>query len=148
MKNTTCLLIVFLFAVSVQSIAQDNSKELTAFTKKFETAYNAADTKALTTFFTKNAMRMNVDGTSITGADVIVAEYANSFANSDLHLTISMGKTTSQTASKALTTGTYQVKGTSKQTNEKIEVNGAYENELVKENGAWKINSMKLTNPK
>jgi ketosteroid isomerase-like protein len=148
MKNTACLLIAFLFAISVQSIAQDNSKELTAFTKKFQTAYNAADTKVLTTLFTKNAVRVNTDGTSITGADVIVAEYANSFTNSDLQLTINMGKTTNQTASKALTTGTYQVKGTSKQNNEKIEVNGAYENELVKENGTWKINSMKLMNPK
>jgi ketosteroid isomerase-like protein len=148
MKKTTCLFIAFLFAITVQSFAQDNSKELNAFTKKFETAYNAADTKALATFFTKNAVRVNMDGTSITGADVIVAEYANSFANSDLQLTINMGKTSNQTASKASTNGTFQVRGTSKQNNEKIEVNGGYENELVKENGAWKISSMKLTNPK
>jgi ketosteroid isomerase-like protein len=148
MKNIICVLIAFLSTITIQSIAQDNSKELTAFTKKFQTAYNSADTKVLTTLFTKNAVRVNVDGTSITGADVIVAEYADSFANSDLQLTINMGKTTNQTASKALTTGTYQVKGSSKQTNEKIEVSGAYENELVKENGAWKINNMKLMNPK
>jgi uncharacterized protein (TIGR02246 family) len=148
MKNITCLLIAFIFAISVQSIAQDNSKEIAAFLKKFETAYNAADTKALITYFTKNAMRVNADGTSIQGADVIVAEYADSFANTDLQLTINMGKTLNQTASKALTTGTYQVTGSSKQTNEKIEVSGAYENELVKENGAWKINNMKLMNPK
>jgi len=118
--------------------AQDVKKELEGFTKKFETAYNKQDGKALKTFYTAEASRTNPAGETITGNDNIAAEFAKQWADSKLTITIKPEKADSQADGSVLATGTYHVTGTTK-AGEKIDRNGGYTNTVVKEGGKWKI---------
>jgi len=125
--------------------AQDVKKELEGFTKKFETAYNKQDSKAIKTFYTAEASRTNPAGETVTGNDNIVAEFVSQWTDSKITITINPEKADSQADGTVLASGTYHVTGTGK-AGEKIDRNGGYTNTVVKEGGKWKISKSVLTN--
>lgn len=135
---------VILLAFSVTAHAQKYKKELNSFTKNFEKSYNAKDHNALKGMFTADAVRVNADGASITGAELIAGNYAESFANADQVVDIKLGTITPVSDTKLTVTGTYTVTGKVKANGQPINIQGAYDNLVVKENGQWKIIMMKL----
>jgi ketosteroid isomerase-like protein len=145
-------LIKFPFLLALSSViafinpikAQDVKKELEGFTKKFETAYNKQDVKALKTYYTANATRTNPAGETVTGNDNIIAEFLKQWADTKMTITIKPEKADSQADSSVLTEGTYHVIGTNK-AGEKIDRSGGYTNTVVKEGGHWKISKSVLT---
>jgi len=122
--------------------AQDATKELTAFTKKFQDAYNKKDVKALKEKYTTDAVRTGTDGQIQNGSDSIVAFYGEMFKN-DVTVAIKQEKVTEKDGN-TVATGTYEVNGSSK-AGEKINLKGAYSNTVVKEGGQWKIAKQVLT---
>ena len=116
--------------------AQDTTKELTAFTKKFEEACNKADAKTIRELFTKDAVRVNTDGQTQNGIDAIVGAYEELF-QMKLSVTIKQEKVTTENGT-TLSIGTYQARGTS-QSGESFDVTGGFTNTMVKENGQWKV---------
>jgi len=138
---TTILCTVFISPIYAQKV----DKEIKNFTQSFQKAYNKKDHASLTSMFTADAVRVNPDGATITGAQQIGETYAQTFSATDQTVDIKLGTVTPQSDTKALVTGTYTVKGKNKSTGEAIDLVGAYENIAVKENGKWKIANMKLT---
>jgi uncharacterized protein (TIGR02246 family) len=118
--------------------AQDATKELAVFTKKFQAAYNSKDEKALKTMYTDDAVRTAPNGTSLTGSDVIAAQFKDYFTENKVSLDLKQTNVETQADGSATAAGTYHVTGTSK-TGEKIDRNGAYTNTLLKLKGHWKI---------
>ena len=145
MKKTIrfSLLLVFLAIISFinPSKAQDATKELTAFTKRFEDACNKKDIKSIKELFTKDAVRINPDGQTETGIDAIIAAYEELF-QMKLTITITQEKVTTENGS-TLSAGNYQAVG-STQSGEAIDAKGAFINTMVKENGQWKISKQVL----
>ncbi|MEP6749959.1 MAG: nuclear transport factor 2 family protein [Bacteroidota bacterium] len=124
--------------------AQDATKELATFTKKFQDAYNKKDDKALKPMYTDDAIRVGVDGTSLSGNEAISAEFAKSFAGNKQAIVIKQDKVEPQTDGSAIATGTYHVTG-STNAGEKIERSGNYTNTVIKVKGQWKISKSVLT---
>jgi uncharacterized protein (TIGR02246 family) len=122
--------------------AQDATKELNAFTKRFENAYNKKDVKSLKEMFTKDAIRTGTDGQTQNGNDAIVAFYEE-LLKGNVTVAIKQDKVVTENGS-TVATGTYQVTGTSA-SGEKIDAKGAYNNIVVKEGGQWKISKQNLT---
>jgi uncharacterized protein (TIGR02246 family) len=124
--------------------AQDATKELAVFTKKFQAAYNSKDDKALKTMYTDDATRTAADGTINNGSEAIVAQFRDYFTENKVTLDLKQTKVDMQTDGSATATGTFHVTGTSK-TGEKIDRKGGYTNTVVKANGHWKIAKSVLT---
>jgi len=146
MKKTIqfSLLLAFLsIAAFINPVkAQDATKELNAFTKRFEDAYNKKDIKALKELFTRDAVRTGTDGQTQNGNDAIVAIYEE-LLKGNVTVAIKQEKVVTENGS-TVATGTYQVTGTSA-SGEKIDAKGAYNNTVVKEGGQWKISKQNLT---
>ena len=137
---------LFLVFLSITSLinpanAQDATKELTAFTKRFEEACNKKDIKAIKEMFTKDAVRINPDGQTETGNDAIVAAYEELFQNK-LTITIKQEKFAFDNGSN-VSSGTYQATG-STPSGDSIDAKGSFSNTMVKENGQWKISKQVL----
>lgn len=71
--------------------AQDATKELSDFTKKFEQAYNRKDDKSIKELYTKDATRIGVDGKVSTGSDAIGEIFAAYFKD-DVKLALKQDK--------------------------------------------------------
>ena len=127
---------ITLFAVSLK--AQDATKELAAFTKKFQATYNSKDDKALKMMYADDAVRVAADGTTLTGNEAISAEFAKSFADIKPTIEIKQDKAETQADGSVVATGTYHVKGTAA-SGEAIDIKGSYTNTVVKVKGHWKI---------
>ena len=137
------LLLGFLAITSIinPAKAQDATKELNAFTKRFEEAYNKKDIRAIKEMFTKDAVRINTDGQTETGNDAIVAAYEELF-QMKLTVTIKQEKTAFDNGS-TVSSGTYQATGSSP-SGDPIDAKGSFSNTMVKENGQWKISKQVL----
>ena len=122
--------------------AQDATKELTEFTKRFEEACNKKDTKAIKEMFTKDAVRSNSDGQTQTGIDAIVAAYAELF-QMNLTLTIKQEKVATENGN-TVSSGSWQANGKSS-SGDSIDAKGSFDNTMVKENGQWKISKQVVT---
>jgi uncharacterized protein (TIGR02246 family) len=145
MKKTIkiSLLLVFAAIAFINPLkAQDAKKELTAFVRKFETAYNKKDDKALKEMYTKDATRTNTDGKVLTGNEAIRAMFAEQFKD-NISLVLKLDKVTEADGNTSIT-GSYHVTGTSAK-GEKIDRNGTFNNNVVKEKGQWKISKSVLT---
>jgi uncharacterized protein (TIGR02246 family) len=118
--------------------AQDATKELAGFTKKFQDAYNKKDDKALKMMYTDDAVRVGIDGTSLTGNESISAEFAKQFEGAKQSIVIKQDKVVTQADGSTTATGTYHVTGTTN-AGEKIDRSGNYTNTVVKVKGQWKI---------
>ena len=149
MKSVSRLswLIVLLFASAMINPvkSQDIKKELDEFAKKFETAYNKKDDKALKMMFTDNAIRTEPDGTITSGNDNILMKLTESWSTAKLTLAINQDKVEPQSDGTVITKGTYTVMGTTN-AGEMINVGGAYTNTTLKDNGTWKISKNVLSN--
>ena len=95
--------------------------------------------------YTDNAVRTDADGTVTTGNENIRLLYIQSWANTNLKLTIKQEKAEKQADGTVIASGTYHATGTAN-AGEPIYVDGAYANTLVKENGKWKISKTVLSN--
>ncbi|MEO5999671.1 MAG: nuclear transport factor 2 family protein [Chitinophagaceae bacterium] len=138
------LLAIISFAAFVTPLyAQDATKDLLVFTKKFQDAYNKKDDKALKMMYTVDATRTSADGSVITGNEAISAEFATFFEN-PASIEIKQEKVATQADGSAIATGTYHVTGTS-QSGEKFDLKGNYANTVVKSKGQWKISKSVLT---
>lgn len=146
MKKAIQLSLVFALLSATSFIypvqAQDATKELTAFTKKFEDACNKQDVKTMRELFTKDAVRVNTDGQTENGIDAIVAAYEELF-QMKMSVILKQDKVTTENGS-TISTGTYQAKGTSS-SGESFDVGGGFTHTMVKDNGQWKISKQVLT---
>lgn len=125
--------------------AQDATKELTAFVKKFQEAYNKKDDKTLKGMYTKDATRTMMDGKVQNGNEEIRASFAEFLKENAVTIEIKLDKVIEKDGSTT-TTGTYHVTGTSAKA-EKVDRTGIFTNAVVKENGQWKISKSVLTAP-
>jgi uncharacterized protein (TIGR02246 family) len=146
MKKTIqfSLLLVFLSITSLISPAkaQDATKDLTAFTKRFEEALNKKDIKAIKEMFTKDAVRTDPDGQTLTGNDAIVAAYEELLQNK-LTVTLRQEKVAFDNGSN-VSTGTYHATG-STPSGDTIDSRGSFNHTMIKEGGQWKISKQVLT---
>jgi len=143
-QRSLLLAIVSLTAFIAPLKAQDATKELAAFTKKFQAAYNSKDDKTLKTMYTDDATRTAADGTVNSGSEAIVAQFRDYFTENKVMLDLKQTNVAVQTDGSATATGIFHVTGTSK-TGEKIDRKGGYTNTVVKANGHWKIAKSVLT---
>jgi ketosteroid isomerase-like protein len=148
-KNLSSLFLTcFIFlAFTSTGFAQKAGKEMKKLVKSFEKAYNEKDQATITSMFTDNAVRIDANGVTTTGAAKIGEIYAQSFTNTDTKAAITHLDVKEVDGSNAITTGSFTVNGVTK-TGEKVAIAGTYENTVVKENGKWKISQMKLMNAK
>lgn len=131
---------VFIAAFANPVKAQDNKKEMETLAKNYEGAYDKKDAKAIKEFYTKDAVRVNPDGTTTNGSEAIAADAANFFANNNATIKITVSKCVAESDGSLTTTGTYG--GTTGNT----DFGGNYTNTCVKEAGQWKISKSVLTN--
>lgn len=142
MKKTIRISLLLAFAAVTAFLnplkAQDATKELSAFTKKFQDAYNKQDDKALKEMYTIDAVRITTDGKTMNGNKTIGAAFADYFKNNTVTGEIKQDKVVTEKDGSVTATGTYHVTGTAK-TGEKIDRTGGYTNTVVKVKGQWKI---------
>lgn len=118
--------------------AQENKKDMETLAKNYEDAYNKKDAKAIKEFYTKDAVRVNPDGTTTEGSEAIAADAAGFFENNNPSIKITVD-TVTESDGTITATGTY--KGTTGDT----DISGNYTNTCVKEDGKWKIAKSVLT---
>lgn len=145
-KITFSLLLAIAFCTALVNplTAQNINTDMNALAKKYESAYNRKDVKALKGMYTKDAVRINPNGNTITGIDAIGDSTAQDFKNNKVIMVkIKSDNSVNESDGSITTTGTYHVTGTTKK-GEKIDFKGAYTNTVVKEGGKWKIAKMIL----
>ncbi len=119
--------------------AQDNKKDMETLAKSYEDAYNKKDAKAIKEFYTKDAVRVNPDGTTTNGSESIASDATDFFANNNPSIKIAVDQVT-ESNGILTTTGTYS--GSTGST----DISGSYTNTCVKEDGKWKISKSVLIN--
>ena len=135
--------LIFLFIITGATTffntvkAQDNTAELAAFTKNFEALYNKKDHKGLKELYTKDAVRIGLDGKKLVGNEAIRAMFEKTFKD-NVTVEIHQDKVVTAADGSVTTTGTFHVTGTTA-AGEKIDREGTYSNSIVKQNGKWKI---------
>lgn len=128
----------FMAAFVSPARAQDTKKDMETLAKNYGDAYNKKDAKAIKEFYTKDAVRVNTDGTTTNGSEAIASEAADFFANNNPSIKITVDNVTDSDG-KLTTTGTYS--GSAGNTN----FSGNYTNTCVQEDGKWKISKSVLT---
>lgn len=94
--------------------------------------------------YTKDAVRVNPNGNTITGIDDIGDSLTLDFKNNKVVMVkIIADKSVKESDGSVTAIGTYHVTGTTKK-GEKIDFKGAYTNTVVKEGDKWKIAKMVL----
>ncbi|MEO8415186.1 MAG: nuclear transport factor 2 family protein [Ginsengibacter sp.] len=131
---------VFMAAFTNPIKAQDNKKEMETLAKNYGDAYNKKDAKAIMQFYTKDAVRVNPDGTTTNGSEAIAADATAFFANNNPTIKITVSNCVAESDGSVTTTGTYE--GNTGNT----DFGGNYTNTCVKEDGQWKISKSVLTN--
>lgn len=143
-KFSLLLAIAFCTALVNPLTAQNINNDMNALAKKYESAYNRKDVKALKGMYTKDAVRINPDGITTTGIDAISDSTAQDFKNNKVIMVKIKGdKSVKESDGSVTSTGTYHVTGTTKK-GKKIDFKGVYTNTVVKEGGKWKIGKMVL----
>lgn len=143
-KFSLLLAMAFCIALVNPLAAQNINNDMNALAKKYESAYNRKDVKALKSMYTKDAVRVNPDGNTITGVDVIGDSLTLDFKNNKVVMVkIMADKGVKESDGSVTATGTYHITGTTKK-GDKIDFKGAYTNTVVKEGGKWKIEKMIL----
>jgi len=143
-KFSLLLAIGFCIALVNPLTAQNINNDMNALAKKYESAYNRKDVKALKSMYTKDAVRVNPNGNTITGIDDIGDSLTLDFKNNKVVMVkIIADKSVKESDGSVTAIGTYHVTGTTKK-GEKIDFKGAYTNTVVKEGDKWKIAKMVL----
>lgn len=146
MKKTILLAGLAIITLISTIHGQDLKKELDEFAKKFETAYNKKDDKAIKSFYTEKASWTNPDGSTMTGNETISSSLAGYLAENDVTLSLKQNKNEKQADGSVVSVGTYKITGKSK-AGETADHGGTYTNTMVKENGQWKISKSVLATP-
>jgi len=143
---TFALLLAIAFCITLINplTAQNINNDINALAKRYENAYNHKDAKALKWMYTKNAVRVAVDGSTTTGNDAISDSLAVFFKHSKVMIEIKVDTTVQESDGSITATGSYHVSGTTDK-GEKIDMNGLYNNTIVKEDDKWKIAKSVLT---
>jgi ketosteroid isomerase-like protein len=143
-KSKLLFAILFFTLLSSPLFAQIGA-ELETAVSNFQTAYNEGNDAALGNMFTSNAVRINTDGTTITGAEKIKQAYKSGFTMSTLQTTNAVSNVTFVNANEATVTGTYSITGNIRSNGEEVFSDGTFENTFIKDNnGVWKISRMLL----
>lgn len=129
----------FMTAFANPVSAQDIKKEMETLAKNYEDAYNKKDAKAIKEFYTKDAVRVNTDGTTTNGSEAIAADAADFFANNNVTIKIATNDVTESD-------GTFTDSGSYEGNTGGTDFSGKYTNTCVKEDGQWKISKSVLTN--
>jgi ketosteroid isomerase-like protein len=142
MKKTSqirCLLAAFLcLLLSTASQAQDDAV-FAAFAQQFQDAFNKEDHAALQALYTPDAVRVDREGKTITGAEQIGAFWAEQFKNTDMILSLHQTSVSWSDAEHAFVAkGTYRVAGTTVG-GDKLDFSGSYQNTMLEKEGVWKI---------
>ena len=146
MKKSILLATLAIITLASPLKAQDIKKELDAFARKFEAAYNKKDDKAIKNFYTEKAVWTNPDGSSINSNEEIRSQLANYLAENTVTLALVPAKSEKQADGSVISVGTYKISGKTK-AGETADHGGTYTNTFVKENGQWKISKSVLVSP-
>jgi ketosteroid isomerase-like protein len=143
MKKATqirsCIAALLCLTLATAAQAQDVDKALAAFTQQFQDAYNKEDHATLQTLYTADAVRVDREGNSITGAEQIGAFWAAQFEGADVTLSLAQTLVSWSDANHAyLAKGTYRVIGKTAK-GDKLDFSGTYTNIMLQQDGAWKI---------
>jgi ketosteroid isomerase-like protein len=124
--------------------AQDVDQEMAAFAKQFQETYNKEDHATLKTYYTDDAVRIALDGSTINGAAAIGAFWEAQFKGADLTLVLTQELVSWSDFNHAyVAKGSYRATGTSA-SGEPIDISGHYSNIMLKQNGVWKISKSSL----
>lgn len=134
------LLLAFAFTAFAAPLLAQNftNDDMQRLVSKYEAAYNKKDDKAIGAMFTKDAVRTNPDGTTLTGPVAIAAFYADRFKESDATLHIMPGNMTTNADGTVTSTDSFSLSGKTK-SGEAIDMKGGYTNTLLQQDGQWKI---------
>jgi ketosteroid isomerase-like protein len=153
MKKTIPVMLAAAFMILTALVnpakAQHHKREMINLAKQYQEAYNRKDFKTLKEFYTKDAVEINIDGTSIKGNEAIMASMSDVFKEGRVNEKIKIipDKSITNSDGSVTTTGTYyiyHVTDTSAK-DEKIDGGGYFTNTIVKENGHWKISKSVLS---
>lgn len=124
--------------------AQDVDQEIAAFAKQFQEAYNKEDHAAIANFYTDDAVRIALDGSTLNGKAAIGAFTEAQFKGADLTLVLTQELVSWSDFNHAyVAKGSYRATGTSA-SGEPIDISGHYSNIMLKQDGVWKISKSSL----
>jgi ketosteroid isomerase-like protein len=139
------LITAIIFVTFSMPCAAQIGAELETAVSEFQAAYNRGDDAALGNMFTANAVRINTDGTTVTGAERIKQAYKSGFTMSTLQTSNAVTNVVFANANEATVTGTYSINGNIRSNGEEVFSDGTFENTFIKDNnGVWKISRMQL----
>ncbi len=143
------LMLAFVGSALLNPIAaQDAKKEMKAFAKAWEDAYNQGNTALLTSMYMDEATSVNVaDGSTKTiTRQERKADFAKSFKESKEKISIKVDNAETLPDGQVKLTGTYSGSSMNKATGEKEKWTGSYEHIAVKHKGKWKLVQTKNMN--
>lgn len=126
----------------------NDEADMHTFARDFMAAYNEGDHAALGKMYTDDAVRIDVYGKEIKGADNIAAYFADQFRLNNATLLLKQtGLHWSDAEHAWVAKGTYQIYGKTHVYDIKIDIAGNYANAMSKQNGKWKIAKSVLSAP-
>lgn len=130
-----------LSAICINSLQAQQDSDLLDLTKRFMTAYNQQDWASLQKMYTKEAVRVDIQGNETRGADNIAQLFAEMADKNNAILLLKQTSSQGADAQNTLTAkGTYEYYGISREDNQRFQFEGQYENKLTKDkDGEWKI---------
>ncbi len=138
MHKRTVLLVVVLIGLGSAAAAQKPDADMEALTRTYEQAFNKGDAKALSALYTKDAVRLGLEGQLANGQAAIEKNYTTAFGATakGAKLTLKPGRVQEVTSDVRITKGTFQVTGGS------MPGNGRYVNTVVRQGGPWRLASV------
>jgi ketosteroid isomerase-like protein len=130
----------------LQAQTVSDESDMQAFARNFMAAYNREDHAALQKMYTPDAVRLDMKGSEIRGADQIAAFFSDQFIRSSTTLLLRQSNIVWSDAQHAFVArGTYEIYGKTYVYDIKIHRSGTYSNTMIQENGEWKIAKSVLT---
>ena len=146
MKKSIFLAALMGSAMLLQAQSATDEADMQDFARRFMAAYNAGDDATLRTMYTADAVRIDMEGRQIQGADNIAAYFDEQFRRNNATLLLQQtGLHWSDAEHAWVATGTFEVSGHTNVYDIKIDRSGHYANTMAKQNGEWKIAKSVLT---
>lgn len=131
---------------NLQAQTVSDESEMQDFARNFMAAYNREDHAALQKMYTSDAVRLDMKGGEIRGAEQIAAFFADQFIHNSTTLLLRQSSIVWSDAQQAFVSrGTYEIFGKTYVYDIKIHRSGTYSNTMIQENGEWKIARSVLT---
>jgi uncharacterized protein (TIGR02246 family) len=147
MRGTRLALAVSIAALGLgvtSASAQTKDAAMDKLAADWTVAFNRGDAKAVASFYTENAVRINQDGGKVAGRAAIEKEFAANFQGpfKGTKIKINVGATTPVGPDVAVNEGTWEVTGAMTPDGKPAPpFKGSYLNTIVKKNGAWVLAS-------